>query len=157
MIVEQQVRFLQCRGIGRVQILCMGCHDKPMADIYLEPECLNSRVYTPKSARIDGSAYTKSYCAEEPPDLPSHDAVRVGINAKDVLKGARWMLLELKLKKKLTPKCIHCQKVVLLPRWYCVDCTSGVSICQDYRHIAATVIPDLLNKFYTIFYPKLCL
>lgn len=59
--------------------------------------------------------------------LFNRNTARTEKNAKDALEAARQMLSDLKAKKKPMPKCIHCQNVVSLPCWYCIDCTSGFS------------------------------
>lgn len=103
----------------------MDCHGDSTLDLCSEPGCFNS-VLT-----LEGRPDLKS------PHTPNHnmvkvhrilfdrDTARTETNAKDALEVARKTLSELKLKKKPMPKCIHCQKVVSSPCWYCVDCTSG--------------------------------
>ena len=111
--------------IGGARILCMDCHDKTTVDLCSEPECLNS-VITLESRPDLRAPHTPNHnMLKVHRILFNRDTARTERNAKDALEAARRTLSE--LKKKPMPKCIHCQNVVSLPCWYCVDCTSEFS------------------------------
>jgi hypothetical protein len=110
--------------LGGARVLCMDCHDKTTVDLCSEPECLNSVGTLKRRPNL------------KPPHTPNHNVLKVHRilfnrdtamaerNAKDALEAARQTLSDLEVKKKPMPRCFHCQNVVSLPCWYCVDCTS---------------------------------
>jgi len=103
----------------------MDCRDTTTVDLCSEPECFNS-VLTLEDRPDLKSPHTPNHnMLKVHRVLFDRDTVRTEKNAKDALEAARQTLSELKLKKKPMPKCVHCQKVVSLPCWYCADCTSG--------------------------------
>jgi len=104
----------------------MDCHDTTTTvDLCSEPGCFNSVLtlegrLDPKSPHTPNHNMLKVHRV-----LFNRDTVMTERDAKEALEAARKTLSELNLKKKPMPKCIHCQNVVSLPCWYCVDCTSG--------------------------------
>jgi len=102
----------------------MDCHDKTTLDLCSEPECLNSVITLGVRPDLKTPHTPNHNMLKVHRILFDRDTARTERNAKDALEAARQTLSELKLKKKPMPKCIHCQNMVSLPCWYCVDCTS---------------------------------
>ena len=102
----------------------MDCHDKTTVDLCSELECLNSVVTLERRPDLKAPHTPNHNMLKVHRILFDRDTAWTERNAKDALEAARRTLLELKLKKKSMPKCIHCQNVVSLPCWYCADCTS---------------------------------
>ena len=105
----------------------MDCHDKTTVDLCSKPKCIDSVLALKNRPDFKGPHTPNHNMLKVHRILFDRDMARAERNAKDALEAARQTLSELKLKKKPMPKCIHCQKVVSLPCWYCVDCTSGFS------------------------------
>ena len=119
--------FCGAENLGGARVLCMDCHSgETTLDLCAEPECLNSVITLEDRPDL------------ETPHTPSHsvlkfhrilfkrDTARAERDAKAALEVARETISDLKAKKKPMPQCVHCQRVVPLPCWYCADCTGEV-------------------------------
>jgi len=105
----------------------MDCHDKTTVDFCSESECLNSVVTLESRPGLKTPHTPNHNMLKVHRILFDRDTARTEKNAKEALEAARQTLSELKTKQKPMPQCIHCQKVISLPCWYCVDCTSKLS------------------------------
>jgi len=113
----------------------MDCHDKSTVDLCPEPECLNSVITFEDRSDWKARHSPNHNMLKVHRILFNRDTVRAERNAKDALGAAREKLSDLKAKKKPMPQCIHCQNVVSLPCWHCVDCTS--EFLRNYRFDSA--------------------
>ena len=105
----------------------MDCHGNETVDFCSEPECLSSEVTLEEREDLKAPHTPNHNMLAVHRMLFARDTARTERSAKSALEAAQQTISELKLKKKPMPKCIHCQNVVSLPCWYCVDCTSGFS------------------------------
>lgn len=100
----------------------MDCHsERTTVDLCSEPECIDSTVMFK--------------AADRKTHLPNHgmfkvhriifdrDVGRIEKTAKDALTSARGTLSELVEQEKPMPECVHCKTAILLPCWYCAECT----------------------------------
>ena len=116
--------------LGGARILCMDCHnDMSTVDLCSEFECLDS-VVALESRPGSKALHTPNHdMLKVHRILFNRDTARTERNAKDALEAARETLSDLKAKRKPMPECVHCKTVVLLPCWYCADCTRKFSQC----------------------------
>lgn len=109
--------------IGGPRILCMDCHnDTTTVDLCSETECLNSVITLESRSDLKAPHTPNHNMLKVHRILFTRDIARTERNAKDALEAARETISEIKAKKRM-PKCIHCERPVSLPCWYCVDCT----------------------------------
>lgn len=101
----------------------MDCHnDTSTVDLCSELDCLNSVVTLKIRPDLKAPHTPNHNMLMVHRNVFSRDTARTERNAKDALEAARETLSDLQAKRKPAPKCIHCQNVVSLPCWYCVEC-----------------------------------
>ena len=124
----------------------MDCHDRATVDLCAEPECLNSAVTFEDRPDL-GSGHSPNHNMLKVHRIVfNRDTARTERNAKDALGAAREKLSDLKAKKKPMPQCVHCQNVVSLPCWYCVDCTSEFTQNNHFTPLT-NKLPYLEGRF----------
>jgi len=100
----------------------MDCHsDKTTVDLCSEPECVNSTIKFKEADRkthLPSHGMFKVYRV-----LFNRDTAMVENAAKRALESAQVTLSGLKEEGKPMPACVHCGVTILLPCWFCVECT----------------------------------